>query len=340
MGRLSHREASNRVTMNSDWEEYREKRKEEEDKTYLKINYKFKKKCSSNLLIFNFLIILIDISYCNQIDVCSGEVQRDIFESMPQCLARNTLIDLREEFTNNSEIIEVVPDHVTVDRCGGSCYVHQYSCNPTKTSAITIPVMLVLSKWPHGEHDVLCSEVVVEVHHECRCGCKLEKHHCHQELQYYHQPSCRCICNNVAERSACLAGGKVWDPHSCQCHCPLHTVQPCSTGYMFDFSSTCSCVQVSAEASEGMVAAIVILSLSMAILIVAGLVMYNRKTGLFKESSESNITDAGDSESDQIRRTGLMSQKSRREYEVASREGNVTLGQFDERRDSEKGHIP
>ena len=68
--------------------------------------------------------------------------------------------------------------------------------------------------------------------------------------------------------------------------------------------------------------------------------MYNRKTGLFKESSESNITDAGDSESDQIRRTGLMSQKSRREYEVASREGHVTLGQFDERRDSEKGHIP
>ena len=62
--------------------------------------------------------------------------------------------------------------------------------------------------------------------------------------------------------------------------------------------------------------------------------MYDKKTGLFKESSESNIKDAEDSEADQVHRTGLMSQKSRREYEVASMGGSVTLGQFDERRDS------
>ena len=62
--------------------------------------------------------------------------------------------------------------------------------------------------------------------------------------------------------------------------------------------------------------------------------MYNKKTGLFKESSESNITDAENRETDQVQRTGLMSQKSRREYEVASKGGSVTLGQFDERRDS------
>eukprot|EP00091_Calanus_sinicus_P016188 TRINITY_DN35454_c0_g1_i1.p1 TRINITY_DN35454_c0_g1~~TRINITY_DN35454_c0_g1_i1.p1 ORF type:complete len:217 (-),score=49.35 TRINITY_DN35454_c0_g1_i1:65-715(-) len=204
-------------------------------------------------------------------------------------------------------------------------------------SVMTIPVMLVLSQWPHGEHEILCSEALVEVHHECQCGCKLEKHHCHQQLQYYHQPSCRCICNNVEERSNCLLAGKVWDPHSCQCHCPLRTIQPCSTGYMFDFSSSCACVQVSAEASEGMVAAIVILSLSMAGLIIAGLVMYNKKTGLFKERSESNLTDAENSETEQVHRTGLMSQKSRREYEVESMGGSVTLGQFDQRRDSRQG---
>ena len=62
--------------------------------------------------------------------------------------------------------------------------------------------------------------------------------------------------------------------------------------------------------------------------------MYKKKTGLFKEYSEPNLTDAENSEADQVQRTGLMSQKSRREYEVASRGGSVTLGQFDERRDS------
>ena len=62
--------------------------------------------------------------------------------------------------------------------------------------------------------------------------------------------------------------------------------------------------------------------------------MYKKKTGLFKESSASNLTDAENSETEQVQRTGLMSQKSKREYEVESMGGSVTLGQFDERRDS------
>ena len=176
-----------------EWE-LKKNHKKVKGKIYLKINYKYKKKSSNLLLMMPILIILIHMGDCNanyDIGVCSGDVQRDIFESMPPCLTRSTLIDLREQFSNNSEIIEVVPDHVTVERCGGSCYVHQYSCNPTSMSVMTILVMLVLSKWPHGEHEVLCSEAMVEIHYECQCGCKLQQHHCHQQLQYYHQPSYR-----------------------------------------------------------------------------------------------------------------------------------------------------
>jgi hypothetical protein len=63
--------------------------------------------------------------------------------------------------------------------------------------------------------------------------------------------------------------------------------------------------------------------------------MYNKKTGLFKETSQTDITDAEtNSEVDQVQRTGLMSQKSRKEYEVASKDSNVTLVQFDQQRDS------
>ena len=79
-----------------------------------------------------------------------------------------------------------------VERCGGSCYAPPYSCLANQSSVNTVEVMLVLSKWPHGEHDIRCSEVRVEVHESCRCGCKLEASNCNN-FQYYHQPSCRSV---------------------------------------------------------------------------------------------------------------------------------------------------
>ena len=95
--------------------------------------------------------------------------------------------------------MKVVPDHVMVDRCGGSCYTPPYSCISNHSSLHKVEVMLVQSKWPHGEHDVRCSEVEVEVHEGCRCGCQLEERHC-SHLQYYHQPSCR----SVTRHQICL----------------------------------------------------------------------------------------------------------------------------------------
>lgn len=158
-----------------------------------RMNYdKCKKKCSSILMI---MITALKVSPSDAdyvIEKCSVDDQKEIFLSQPGCLPRDTLVDLREKYSQpSSDIIEVVPDHVTVERCGGSCYVQQYTCNPISTSTITVPVMLVQAQWPHGEHQVLCDQVQVEVHHECQCGCKVEEHQCHKEKQYYHQPSCR-----------------------------------------------------------------------------------------------------------------------------------------------------
>ena len=50
--------------------------------------------------------------------------------------------------------------------------------------------MLVQSKWPHGEHEVQCSQVQVPVHETCKCGCRLRREDCNKH-QYYHEPSCR-----------------------------------------------------------------------------------------------------------------------------------------------------
>ena len=79
-----------------------------------------------------------------------------------------------------------------VHRCGASCYMEAYDCIPTKTSVRTVEVMLVQSKWPHGQHEVHCSQLEVEVHDKCNCGCKLKKENCNK-YQYYHESSCRWV---------------------------------------------------------------------------------------------------------------------------------------------------
>ena len=124
-------------------------------------------------------------------DQCQGYQQKDIISSMSECSIRPTLIDLRKQFANNSDVIQVVPDHVTVNKCGGSCFVPPHSCNPGKETKMVVQVMLVLSKWPHGEHETICTEVEVDVHHECECGCKVHPDQCLPDVQYYHHPSCR-----------------------------------------------------------------------------------------------------------------------------------------------------
>jgi len=263
-------------------------------------------------------------------DLCSGGQQKNIMESMSECSTRPTLVDLRRRFSNNSDVIQVVPDHVTVNRCGGSCYVPPHSCNPTKETVMTVQVMLVLSKWPHGEHETLCTEVEVEVHHECQCGCQIQQDQCLPDLQYYHQPSCRCICRAVHERNSCILDGKVWDPHTCQCHCPVYSWQYCSTGYMYDYSNTCSCVQIFAVASKGLQAAVILLAVSTFAVVVGGvLVARNRRDGKVGQARNT------------FQRTPLMSQISKGEFDnVESQQVKLTgkplsLDEFDLNRNRE-----
>ena len=78
----------------------------------------------------------------------------------------------------------------------------------------------------------------------------------------------RCVCNNTQDRAECIKANKVWDPDTCHCHCPLHTIQPCSTGYMFDFSSSCSCKHI-ADMGDGIIAGIALLCCLSVVIIVA-----------------------------------------------------------------------
>merc|ERR1712038_558169 len=308
-----------------------------QDENYLTINYKKikKKNIASVDLYFPFILFYLWIlceSAAAKIEKCDAATQQSIFQNLPQCEPRTSLVDLRQFFVDNQDIIQVVPDHVMVHRCGGSCYMEAYDCIPTKTSVRTVEVMLVQSKWPHGQHEVHCSQLEVEVHDKCNCGCKLKKENCNK-YQYYHESSCRCICNNTEVRSACIAANKVWDPDTCQCYCPKDTIQSCPTGYMFDFVGSCSCVPYHYQGGpsvgrEGLIAGIVILLFLTVTIITALVIMHQQKTGLFKRSSNSNINSRR-STNESLTRTVLMSQESKNEYEKANKEGSVTLIQFD-----------
>ena len=179
-----------------------------------------------------------------------------------------------------------------VDRCAGSCYVPPHSCNVVKKSVKKVPVMLVLNKWPHGEHEMVCRDLEVDVHEECGCGCELEQNDCLPDLQYFQPQSCRCVCANVEDRAACIISGKVWDPSSCQCHCPSHTWQACSSGrwsmrvsiytiiitlcvtsppgYIYDYTNSCSCEPLFAVASHGTLLAVVLLSAALVVTVMGG----------------------------------------------------------------------
>lgn len=303
---------------------------------YLTLNYKKMKKKRNQS--HNFLPSLVCVylwilsgnlvsSADYSLQKCDAATQQNIFETLPQCEPRTSLVDLRQYFEDNHDIIQVVPDHVMVERCGGSCYIESYDCIPDQISLRPVQVMVVQSKWPHGQHDVHCTQIQVPVHQSCKCGCKLKQDHCNK-YQYYHEPSCRCICENTEERAVCIASNKIWDPDTCQCHCPLDSLQTCPTGYWYDLRS-CACILIGLEANKGLIAGTVVLLFLSVTIIITLFIMHKQKTGLFKESSSSNADSRRSTNDSLARRTVLMSQKSMYEYETASKDADVTLFQFD-----------
>ena len=161
---------------------------------------------------------------------CDPNTQSTIMSSIPKCTTRLSMVSLIKHYEDDVEVVQVLPDHVMVKRCGGSCYLPAHKCHPIRTSVKKIPIMKVMKKWPHGEHEIKCHELDVEVHEECACGCELEASDCIPNIQYFHPQSCRCMCANLEERAACILAGKFWDSESCRCQCPSHTWQLCSSG--------------------------------------------------------------------------------------------------------------
>ena len=248
---------------------------------------------------------------------CSAGQQQQILDSVYKCSTSSVMLDLRQLILSSNvslgvpmeEVVQVVPDNIPVERCLGGCHLPAHSCHPIQVRQRQVEVMLVLARWPQGELQVVCDSIQVEDHLTCGCGCEVKPEHC-SKRHFYQETTCRCLCRHSEERSTCIESGRTWDQSTCTCTCPRHTWTSCSTGYVFDYSSTCSCVLISALASQGLLPALVLLSLALVAVVAGGLVLRRRKVKL---------------RNNKVTRTPLMSQISVAEYEV--RKATTEMGQ-------------
>ena len=255
---------------------------------------------------------------------CGAGQQRRILESVPECGVRGDLVDLaklislanitRQLGMVGEEVVRVVPDMVSVNRCGGGCHLNSHSCRPTEVQEREVEVMLVLAKWPEGEHSVVCTSLQVEEHFSCSCDCHQQQHHCLPQ-QIYHPSSCACTCPVSQERGDCLHQGRVWDPSTCSCSCPASSWTYCSTGYMFDSSSSCSCIPVASLASESLLTVTVGLVAAAFVLFV-----------MFMMVRRSRMRRVHGMREKASKRTCLMSQVSYAQYEANEDPGARTRG--------------
>lgn len=65
--------------------------------------------------------------------------------------------------------------------------------------------------------------------------------------------------------------------------CPIDTWQICSTGYIFDYEKTCSCVPGQMMGSMGIYMSVFVLILSISSLVTGLWMMRRRRVGIFRE---------------------------------------------------------
>ena len=245
---------------------------------------------------------------------CNSIKRSALLFSGVECSVSPVMLDLRHlmSASNSSlgvpveEVVQVVPDTVPVERCQGGCSLPAHACHPTQVVEREVEVMLVLARWPHGEHQVVCSSLQVEDHLDCGCGCEVKPEHC-SHRHYYQESTCRCLCRHTEERAVCIESGRTWDHNTCTCTCPRYTWTSCSTGYVFDYSSSCTCVLISALASQGLLPALILLTLALVAAVAVGLALRSR----------IQLTNTVKT------RTPLMSQISVVEYEIRERRTEI-----------------
>jgi hypothetical protein len=192
-----------------------------------------------------------------QFGQCSNTHQRSalILHTRHRCNTREQLVEL--ELPVDGSAMQVMPSHVSVPRCSGSCMNNPgHSCVPLDYRMREVEVMLVTSSYSAGPWQTLCSVQMVREDISCSCGCSIAPSDCSSQHHSYDSHSCHCLCSNTDRRDQCVQEGKVWDIPTCSCLCSPGSWKICSTGFLFDAQTVCDCVPAHYQASTPIVAII------------------------------------------------------------------------------------
>ena len=178
-------------------------------------------------------------------DTCSTEHQVAVWQSVVGCQPRPTLVEVEfpdEAVVGSGSIVQLIPGHVMVDRCSGSCHSPAHSCTALRSVNVSVDVMAVQTTYSTGAWNTLCTTIDVRKDVECGCACLVRPEDCSGN-QRYDESSCKCRCNDQAAKEQCHRSGRTWNANTCTCACPQHTWRACSTGFTFDYQFTCSCLR-------------------------------------------------------------------------------------------------
>lgn len=195
--------------------------------------------------------------------------------------------------------VQVIPSHVSVKRCRGSCLTNPaFSCKHQEYTMRSVPVMMVVGGFSTGLLETVCQRLEVREDLSCECGCEVRREDCRAELQLYDNNTCSCSCR---ARSDC-SERQEWDLQHCRCVCREDTWRPCSTGYLFDSQESCQCTAVHYRAVPTM-AGLTVLIVLLVVSTNVSLLLYYRRNKERRQRRESlaRVLDTDDDEEEEIR---------------------------------------
>ena len=139
-----------------------------------------------------FIIVNVSCVRYQPVRTCSDTDQLLIMTSSTRCGLHPTLVPLNTSLSHVGQVLQVIPDTATVNRCGGYCPHSAYSCLPTTGGTVNrqVDVMVIMDMFETGVHETLCSSLQVEEHLGCQCDCRTQPDHCNS-LAYFDSSSCR-----------------------------------------------------------------------------------------------------------------------------------------------------
>jgi len=214
-------------------------------------------RCSSSQLCVPLLLLLPVLSSCKEqeeyksriVEECTGRHVQEALTAASICRPVTKVLKL--PLPSNNSVSQMTPQFIEIPLCGGGCHNSRQSCVSTATKVRHVPVILSQCEvTTTGRCGKQCTTVEVEEDTACRCDCLEKQEKCPHPKHEFNRASCDCECRDKDAKQQCRDQGRVWSSERCVCSCPMAAIKPCSTGFVFDYNSTCSCILV-VEAHTG-----------------------------------------------------------------------------------------